>query len=96
MKRLTNDKVADNLKENIKGLQAIGYEPDMSNLRYVRLAEYERTGCTPEEIIAMQKMIITLKKMNIIVDTNEPKTMSDYAELAAEMSQQDFLKSLNK
>ena len=26
MKRLTDDKVAGNLKENIKGLQAIGYD----------------------------------------------------------------------
>lgn len=61
MKRLTNDKVADNLKENIKGLQAIGYEPDMSNLRYVRLAEYERTGCTPEEVIAIRDEAIRLE-----------------------------------
>lgn len=63
---------------------------------YTRLAEYENTGLSPEEIIAMQKMIVALKKLNIIIDPNEPKTMTDYAELATEMSQQDFLKSLNK
>ena len=61
MERLTDDKVADNLKENIEGLQAIGYEPDMSNLRYVRLNEYERTGYTPEEVIAIRDETIRLE-----------------------------------
>lgn len=39
--RLTDPKVAADLERNIAGLQAAGIEPDMSNLRYVKLAKYE-------------------------------------------------------
>jgi hypothetical protein len=40
--RLTDEKTAQALKEIIDKLEAGGFEVDMSNLRYVRLAEYER------------------------------------------------------
>jgi hypothetical protein len=41
MKRLTDSRVAEDLKRNVKGLQKAGIEPDISDLRYIRLAAYE-------------------------------------------------------
>lgn len=39
--RLTDRKEAEKIKENIAGLKAAGVKPDMSDLRYVKLAEFE-------------------------------------------------------
>ena len=39
--RLTDSKVAADLKRNIEGLQAKGFPPEVSDLRYIKLAEYE-------------------------------------------------------
>lgn len=39
--RLTDRKVAEDLRTNIEGLAKAGIEPDMANLRYVKLAEFE-------------------------------------------------------
>lgn len=41
MKRLTDRKTAEAVKANIEGLQAKGFEVSISDLRYVKLAEYE-------------------------------------------------------
>ena len=41
MERLTNRKTATDLKRNVEGLRAKGIEPNMSDLRYIKLAEYE-------------------------------------------------------
>lgn len=41
MERLTDRKTAAALKENAEKLQAAGFEVDISNLRYIKLAEYE-------------------------------------------------------
>lgn len=41
MKRLTDSKVAECLRSNIEGLRKAGIEPDISDLRYIKLAEYE-------------------------------------------------------
>jgi hypothetical protein len=41
MGRLTDRKTAAALKENCEKLQAAGFAVDMSNLRYIKLAEYE-------------------------------------------------------
>lgn len=41
MKRLTDRKTAADLKRNCDGLRAAGIEPSMSDLRYIKLAEYE-------------------------------------------------------
>lgn len=41
MKRLTDPKVAADLKHNMEGLRAAGMEVSISDLRYVKLAEYE-------------------------------------------------------
>lgn len=41
MKRLTDSRVAEDLKRNVKGLKKAGIEPDIEHLRYIRLAEYE-------------------------------------------------------
>lgn len=51
MKRLTDRKVAADLKKNIEGLRAVGAEPSMSDLRYVKLAEYEDAEERNEEDI---------------------------------------------
>lgn len=48
--RLTDRKVAENLRTNIEGLAKVGIEPDISHLRYVKLAacedEQERRALT--------------------------------------------------
>ena len=41
MNRLTDRKIAAELKRNCDGLRAAGIDPPMSDLRYIRLAEYE-------------------------------------------------------
>lgn len=58
MNRLTNDQVADGIKIIVDGLIAAGAEPAMSNRRYVRLAEYEQTGLSPEQIKELRSRCI--------------------------------------
>lgn len=41
MERLTDRKTAADLKRNCEGLRKKGIEPNMSDLRYIKLAEYE-------------------------------------------------------
>lgn len=41
MERLTDRETAQKLKANCDGLKATGIEPSMSDLRYIKLAEYE-------------------------------------------------------
>ena len=41
MERLTDRKTAAALKKNADGLKAKGIEPNISDLRYIKLAEYE-------------------------------------------------------
>lgn len=48
--RLTDDKTAKALKEISDKLKAGGFEVDVSNERYIKLAEYEQTGLEPEQI----------------------------------------------
>lgn len=47
MTRLTDKHTAAELKRNCDGLRAAGIDPPMSDLRYIRLAEYENV----EELI---------------------------------------------
>ena len=42
MQRLTKDKDYQDLKDICEGLEAVGQEPAMTHLRYIKLAEYER------------------------------------------------------
>ena len=39
--RLTDSRVAENLRTNIEGLERAGIEPSMSDKRYVKLAWFE-------------------------------------------------------
>lgn len=39
--RLTDPVVAANLRENAEALQKVGIDPEISTLRYIKLAEYE-------------------------------------------------------
>lgn len=41
MERLTDRRTASAVRENIEKLRAAGVEPSVSDVRYVRLAEYE-------------------------------------------------------
>lgn len=41
MERLTDRRTAQQVRENIEKLRAAGVEPPVSDVRYVRLAEYE-------------------------------------------------------
>ena len=41
MKRLTDRRTAQQVRENIEKLRAAGFEVSIGDLRYVKLAEYE-------------------------------------------------------
>lgn len=41
MKRLTDRRVAEALRDNAEGLMAKGVKPAIDDLRYIRLADYE-------------------------------------------------------
>jgi hypothetical protein len=41
MNRLTDRRTAEQVRENIKKLRAAGVEPSVSDVRYVKLADYE-------------------------------------------------------
>ena len=41
MERLTDRRTAEQVRENIKGLQQKGFEVSISDLRYIKLADYE-------------------------------------------------------
>lgn len=41
MERLTDRRTAQQVRENIEKLRAAGVEPSISDVRYVKLAEYE-------------------------------------------------------
>ena len=41
MERLTDRRTAEQVRENIEKLRAAGIEPSVSDVRYVKLAEYE-------------------------------------------------------
>lgn len=41
MERLTDRRTAEAVRDNIEKLQSAGVEPSVSDVRYVRLAEYE-------------------------------------------------------
>ena len=65
IKRLTDSKTAADLRSNIEKLIAAGIEPSVSDLRYIRLADYEEMEITGayrmnEEIIG-QAMKLTGK-----------------------------------
>lgn len=44
MERLTDKELAKALKSNCEGLKRAGIEPSMSDLRYIKLAEYENAA----------------------------------------------------
>lgn len=44
MERLTDKELAKALKINCEGLKRAGIEPNMSDLRYIKLAEYENAA----------------------------------------------------
>ena len=44
MDRLTDWKTAAALKKNADGLKSKGIEPNISDLRYIKLAEYENAA----------------------------------------------------
>lgn len=62
MERLTNSKVAENLRHNIAGLRAVGIEPDIDYIRYVRLAELEEAETSD-----------TLLKLATVFEKTQPK-----------------------
>jgi hypothetical protein len=51
MDRLTDSNVAANLKSNYEGLQRVGIEPSVMDLRYVRLAELEEEEPKYKELL---------------------------------------------
>lgn len=53
MGRLTDSKAAAVLKNNYEGLQQVGIEPSVMDLRYVRLAELEEKEPKYKELLSL-------------------------------------------
>ena len=88
--RLTDDKTAAALKENIEKLKAAGIEVDASNERYVRLADYERMNeqmnrCGARITLDADKMLKDL--VNTVLDDYEykGKAIREWVEKIIEM-----------
>ena len=62
MERLTDRKTAAALKKNADGLKSKGIEPNISDLRYIKLAEYENIEEMYDAISKWQ--IIEVKKQS--------------------------------
>ena len=60
MDRLTDSKAAAVLKSNYEGLQRVGIEPSVMDLRYVRLAELEEENPKLRAGIALFKELLKL------------------------------------
>lgn len=56
MKRLTNKREADAQREEYERRLANGYPRNIPEERFLRLADYEDTGRTPEEVTALGKL----------------------------------------
>lgn len=57
MERLTNKREADAQRKGYKRRIANGYPRNIPEERFLRLAAYEDTWLTPEEITAMQRTL---------------------------------------
>lgn len=78
MERLTDKELAKAIKSNCEGLKRAGIEPNMSDLRYIKLAEYENIeemydAISKWQIIEVKKLSETQKatkgnKAEIIID----------------------------
>ena len=78
MERLTDRKTAAALKKNADGLREKGVEPNISDLRYIKLAEYENIEEMYEAISKWQ--IIEVKKLSEIREAakgNKPEIIID-------------------
>lgn len=51
---LTDNRTAETLKDNAEGLLATGREPDMSDLRYIKLNKYEQEEMRNKEIAELE------------------------------------------
>lgn len=51
-RRLTDQRTAEALKHNAEGLIEKGFEPSISDLRYIKLAEYEENEPKVQKEIA--------------------------------------------
>ena len=94
MNRLTDDKTAECLKENIEKLKEKGFDVDMSNLRYVRLAEYERL----DEELEDMGFRLTLESSKLINDAvnkaldgylYKGRTIREWADIITKRGEED-------
>ncbi len=51
---LTDNRTANALRDNTEGLLAAGREPDMSDLRYIKLNKYEQEEMRDKEIAELE------------------------------------------
>lgn len=51
---LTDNRTANALRDNTEGLLAVGREPDMSDLRYIKLNRYEQEEMRNKEIAELE------------------------------------------
>ena len=87
MERLTDKEVAKALKSNCEGLKRAGIEPNMSDLRYIKLAEYENREeraksdfyltCYP--FTAESKPTNTIDETSVYELDDEPKDETKWA-----------------
>ena len=53
-KPLTDNRTANALRDNTEGLLSAGREPDMSDLRYIKLNKYEQEEMRNKEIAELE------------------------------------------
>ena len=66
MERLTDRELAKALKSNCEGLKRAGIEPNMSDLRYIKLAEYENAAeliNTTTNAPALSYQVVMIKEL---------------------------------
>jgi len=78
MERLTDRRTAQQVRENIEGLQAKGFEVSISDLIYVKLAEYENAAEERSILFVCDPAInTTCTKENCTINGGECSLTSD-------------------
>lgn len=91
MDRLTNRETAAALKKNAEGLKEKGIEPNISDLRYIKLAEYENAEeliktATNAPVLSYQAAIIKQ-----LIDGKAVKCKVEIADKPTKTIDKDFI-----
>ena len=86
-KPLTDNRTANALRDNTEGLLTAGREPDMSDLRYIKLNEFEQE----EELAkaAFDKFMAELKQNDMSDFHNLVESLSDARDVSNKVTLED-------